>query len=408
MSTWRKRLEQQAEGRAKKSLRRVLVPVSPADGGRIHRPDGTSIDLCSNDYLGLSRHLEVLEGAREAITRFGAGARASRLITGNYELLEELEAELARLKGTETATVFPSGYQANLGLCSTVIEPGDAVFVDRLAHACLVDGVRLSGARLRVFPHNDVERLEELLVAASEAPARWILVDAVYSMDGDLAPLPQLLELAKRHDATIIMDDAHGTGVTGATGRGTAEHFGVDPAVYTDRLIIVATLSKAIGSQGGVVAGPADLREALVNSCRPFVYSTGIAPGAAGAALAALRVIRREPERVRGLRESSAAVLQILRAAGLETLWSETPIIPVVVGDPGLAVEASAELRRRGVLVLPIRPPTVPRGTSRLRLTVTANLGVNTLVECGGEVAAVCRSLLSRPGAGPKMAEAED
>lgn len=396
MARWRDRLGEQARARSRRGLERVVIPATPLEGGRVERADGVSIDLCSNDYLGLSRHAEVIAGAREAAERFGAGARASRLITGSHPLVEELEAEIAAFKEAECALVYPSGYQANLGLCATLIERGDAVFVDRLAHSCLVDGVRLSGARLRVFPHNDVERLDELLAAAANAPARWVLCDGVYSMDGDLAPLDRLLEIAALRDATVILDDAHGTGVTGRTGRGTAEHFNVAPRDHGDRLIVVATLSKALGAQGGVVLGPRDLREGLVGASRPFVYSTGIAPPAAGAALAALRVLRREPGRVEQLGQMAASALQILRAKHLDTLHSQTPIIPIIFGDSAVAMEASAALRERGLLVLPIRPPTVPRGTSRLRLTVTANQNRETTVQCCETIGEVCRYLLSR------------
>lgn len=389
--TWRARLKVEADGRAARSLARRMRPVRPAERGHLALADGRPlVDLCSNDYLGLSRHPEVIAGAHEAVDRFGAGARASRLVTGNYTLLDELEAELAAFKGTETALVFPSGYQANLGLLSLLLEADDAVFVDRLAHACLVDGVRLSPARLRVFPHNDLARLDELLAAAADAPARWILVDGIYSMDGDFAPLPELLALAERHDATLVMDDAHGTGVAGANGRGTAEHFGVDPRAHADRLIVVATLSKALGSQGGAVCGSADLREGILNAGRPFVYSTGLAPAAAGAALAAIRLLRREPERPRALDAIASEIRGEFRAAGLDLLGSKSPIVPIVVGEPERAVALSAALLEQGLLVLPIRPPTVPRGTSRLRLTVNTAIDDNLLRLACRAVAQLC------------------
>lgn len=371
---WGERLRAEAETRAQKSLARRLRPVEPAQGGRLSLGAGGPplLDLCSNDYLGLAHHPAVTEGAREALGRYGSGARASRLVTGDYALLGELEAELAAFKGTETALVFPSGYQANLGLLSLLLQPDDAVFADRLAHACLVDGVRLSPARLRVFPHNDTARLAELLASAAEAPARWILADGIYSMDGDFAPLPELLRLAEEYDATLVLDDAHGTGVAGPNGRGTAEHFGIDPRAHADRLIVVATLSKALGSQGGAVCGSALLREAIINASRPFVYSTGLAPAAAGAALAAIRLIRSEPHRPRNLSALAAEIRAEMRARGLDLLGSQSPVIPIVVGEADRALALSAALQAEGLLVLPIRPPTVPRGTSRLRLTVNS------------------------------------
>lgn len=337
------------------------------------RLDGRALlDFCSNDYLALSDDPEVVEAAREAAARHGAGARASRLVTGNHALLEELEAELADFKGTQAALVFPTGYQANLGLISALVEPGDAVFADRLAHSCLVDGVRLSGARLRVWPHNNIDKLRSLLAHATEAPARWILADAVYSMDGDLAPLPELLALTEEFDATLILDDAHGTGVLGERGRGTAEHFSIQPSDWPERLLLVATLSKALGAQGGAVLGPALLREELVNRARTFIYTTGLAPPAAGAALAGLRIVRREPQRVRELSRRTELVRARLRELAIPAgAPSAAPIVPVLLGEASAAVAASRKLEERGIAVLPIRPPTVPKGSSRLRMTVT-------------------------------------
>ncbi|MCC6547894.1 8-amino-7-oxononanoate synthase [Candidatus Sumerlaeota bacterium] len=407
---WRQRLRRRREALESKNLLRRMVGVRPGSDGCIARADGTFIDFCSNDYLGLSRDQEVIRAAGDAVARYGAGARASRLITGNYELLEELEAELAAFKGMEAATVFPSGYAANLGACSVLMEPGDVVFVDRLSHACLVDGVRLSGAKLRVFPHNDLKKLEELLKKescrkADADAARWILCDGVYSMDGDFAPLPGLLKLAEDFSAVVVMDDAHATGVAGARGRGTAEHFGIDPGAHMDRLIVTATLSKAIGAQGGVVLGSHDVREAIVNSARPFVYTTGLAPAAAGAAIAALQIIRREPERVTVLQHNAARAREALLAGGMNILQSETCVIPVVLGDAQRALDASARLRDEGILVLPVRPPTVPRGTSRLRLTVTARIAEDALRECCGKVVATCQSLLAHGARGGSITD---
>ncbi|MEO8376334.1 MAG: 8-amino-7-oxononanoate synthase [Candidatus Sumerlaeota bacterium] len=404
MMDWRERLRARRAALESKNLLRKMTAVVPGDHGHITRGGTTFVDLCSNDYLGLSRDAEVVAAAQEAAARYGAGARASRLITGNYDLLEVLEAALAAFKGMETATAFPSGYAANLGVCSALMEPGDLVFVDRLSHACLVDGVRLSGAKLRVFPHNDVRKLEQLLhrnmtgegAGPTQKTMTWILCDGVYSMDGDFAPLPELLELAKRFNAVVILDDAHATGVAGARGRGTAEHFGINPGAYTDRLIVTATLSKALGAQGGVVFGALDVREAIINAARPFVYTTGLAPPAAGAALASIRMIERDPNRVKVLQTNSAAARKLLRGAGLDILQSETPIIPVMLGDAERALAASAHLREQGILALPVRPPTVPRGTSRLRLTVNSQIDAGLLMDCCGKVAVACQSLLAR------------
>ncbi|CAN5383262.1 8-amino-7-oxononanoate synthase [soil metagenome] len=397
MTRWLERLDEDASARAKKNLTRAMRVVA-ASQPQIVNADGHEYrDFCSNDYLGLSRHPEVIAAAQSAAAQFGAGARASRLITGNTAIHEELEASLAAFKGSETALVFPSGYQANLGLLSLLLKFGDAVFVDRLAHSCLVDGVRLSSARLRVFPHNDLENLGRLLHAARGAPARWIVIESVYSMDGDIAPLDELLDLAVNHDATIILDDAHGAGVIGRSGRGAAEHFGIDPQEYAERLIVTATLSKALGTQGGVVFGPRQLRDALVNASRPFVYTTGLSPICAAAALAALNVLEREPERPRQLQAHSQIARGILQDAGLDTLQSETAIIPILCGEAATALDLSEKLKSEGLLLLPIRPPTVPRGTSRLRMTVTLANAQADFAECCTLVATTCRSLLSPP-----------
>ncbi len=374
MGDWRERIRRRTADRKAKELQRTLRAQSREDGSAILLATGKVLDFCSNDYLAMAGNREVLRAARTATLRIGAGARASRLVTGNYDLIEELEAELADFKGTESALVFPTGYQANLGLLGSLLESRDAVFVDRLAHSCLVDGIRLSGARLRVFPHNDLTRLRALLERSADAPARWIVTEGVFSMDGDLAPLPGLLELAEEHDATVILDDAHGTGVLGAKGRGVTEHYGIEPGEWPRHLILTATLGKALGSQGGVVLGPKELRCELVNVARTFIYTTGLAPACAAAALAALRVLKREPRLVRALEERTSLVRLCLEENGIAlSTASQSPILPILLGEPERAVACSRQLERQGVLALPIRPPTVPRGTSRIRLTVTLN-----------------------------------
>lgn len=365
---WTERIAAELEDAGRRSMRRSLRVLESVHDASACVNGRAVLNLCHNDYLGLGREPEVLEGACDAIFDWGAGSAASRLITGTSRLVGELEETLAELKGASSALVFPTGYQASLGVVSALVGEGDAVFVDRLAHACLVDGVRLSGARLRVFPHNDVTRLEHLLAAHRDAPGRWILVDGVYSMDGDLAPLPDLIRVARATDSVIVMDDAHGTGMVGEKGRGTAEHFGIDPREHEDCLVILATLSKALGSQGGVALSSELVREALINRARTFIYSTGLAPGCIGAALAAARILMREPGRAAALQDRSRRVRERLRGAGLDTMASETAIIPIARGGAEEAVAASQRLLDQDVLVLAIRPPTVPRGTSRLRL----------------------------------------
>jgi len=382
--------EELEKARAANLLRRTPAMNDPR-GPMICVEGRELLNLCHNDYLGLGREPAVIDAACRAARDWGGGAQASRLITGTHRVVADLEEELAEFKGAEAALVFPTGYQANLGLLSALIGREDAVFIDRLAHACLVDGVRLAGARLRVFPHNDTGRLSALLAASAHAPRRWILADGVTSMDGDIAPLPELLALAERHDATVILDDAHATGVIGATGRGTAEHFGISLKDCGERLIIMATLSKALGAQGGAVLGPAILREWLVNTSRPFIYTTGIAPAAAAAAREALAILRREPQRPRRLAALSARIRSEWEAAGLDTMGSETAVIPIRMGDAAAALDASKRLADRGILVLAIRPPTVPKGTSRLR--VTANL-----LATEGEMMAACAAITELAG----------
>ncbi len=395
---WLDRIDRELEALESSSMRRRLRVVESARAGSVSSGGETLVNLSHNDYLGLSREPEVAEAAARAAREWGAGAGASRSITGNTRLHEELEAALARFKGASSALVFPTGYQASLGAVAALASPDDVVFADRLAHSCLVDGARLSGAKLRVFPHNDAARLGELLDGAAAFRHRWILANGVYSMDGDIAPLPELLALAEKHDATVILDDAHATGVVGDTGRGTAEHFGLDAREYEDRLVIVATLSKALGSQGGAVLCKPVVREWLVNRARTFVYTTGLAPACAAAALAAIGVLEREPQRVLVLRERAAAARARLNGAGLDTMRSETAIVPVRMDTPEKAVGASDALKARGFLALPIRPPTVPRGTSRLRLAVNTTIG-DDVFECALDAAISACGTFVREGA---------
>lgn len=373
-------------------LRRALRVRGMREGDRVpvagHRP---ILDFASNDYLALSTHPAVVEAAARAARDWGAGAAASRAICGTLELHERLEGELAEFKGCESALVFPSGYMASLALITSLAQPGDVVFVDRLAHACLVDGARLSGATLRVFPHGDTARLERLLDRAVTAPHRWIVVDGVYSMDGDVAPLPRLLELARQFRATVILDDAHGTGTVGATGRGTPEHHGVRPADHPEHLLLIATLSKALGAQGGVVLGPAVLREWLLSRARTHLFTTALAPAAAAAALEAITLLRTEPAMVSELARKSALLRDELGRGGCDTRPSSTMIVPVPMGSAAACLEASKQAAGEGIWAAAIRPPTVPRGTSRLRLSVSLRHDDAILLATARTVAEIAR-----------------
>lgn len=349
---------------------RALSPRTPLPDGRIRTDrDRTLLNFASNDYLGLANDPRV----RAAAARVAAeswGATASPLVCGWHPEHEALARDLAAFEGTEAALLFPSGFAANSGAIAALVGPGDAVFADRLDHACLVAGARLAGAQLRVYPHNDAARLAALL-DRQRARFRRVLIatDGVFSMDGDLAPLPELVEIASRFDAMLLVDEAHGTGVHGATGRGASEYLGVSDQIP----IRVGTLSKALGSLGGFVAGSRRLIEHLLNTSPTFAFSTAMPPAAAAAARESLAIARAEPWRRETLQAQSAMLRARLVSIGREIPAGMGPIIPVILGEPERTLAASAALRERGLLVPAIRPPTVPRGTSRLRISLCAN-----------------------------------
>jgi 8-amino-7-oxononanoate synthase len=323
----------------------------------------------SNDYLGLAGHPAIAAAAVEAIQTWGVGAGASRLTTGTMTPHEACEAALASFKGAEAALLFNSGYTANIGLIPALIEPGGIVFADRHNHASIFDGCRLSRAAVRVYRHKDTEQLAGLLARCAPRRPKLIVTDGVFSMDGDLAPLPRLLELAHRYDARLMVDDAHATGVVGPTGRGTPEHFQLKD---DERLIQMGTLSKALGVFGAFVAGPRPLISYLQNRCRPFIYTTALPPALAAAATAALAVVEREPERRARLWRHRDRCAQALRTMGYDLMGSDTPILPLRIGDPARALALSEALWRRECLVPAIRTPTVPKGTDRLRISLMA------------------------------------
>lgn len=364
-------------------LRRRLA-AWPATGGRLPGPGRPLLNFSSNDYLGLARHPRVVEAACAALRRFGAGATASRLVCGNLDLHEELERRLADLKRCPSALVFASGYAANVGLLSALAGRGDTVLADRLAHASLLDGARLSGARLRRFRHNDPDHLEALLKEAG-AGRRWIVTESVFSMDGDLAPLGDVWRLAQEHDAALIVDEAHATGIYGPGGAGRTAELS-SPA---ENLIAMGTLSKALGAQGGFVAGSVRLREWLIQSARSLIYSTGLTPAAAGGAIGALDALAAEPGLGASLRRRSAAFRRALRAGGVDAPAGDSPIIPLIVGDARQAIELSRRLAEAGILAVAIRPPTVPPGTARLRFSLSLNLSEDETMAAAAVVAAV-------------------
>lgn len=346
-------------------LRRRLVVSARQDAVFIERDGRRMISFCCNDYLNLSQDGRVKKAAQAAIERFGVGAGASRLISGNHPLLPELEMRLARLKGTEDALVFGSGYLANLGVIPSLVGAGDLILTDELAHACLLSGSKLSGAEIHLFRHNDMAHLAELLGRHRARHGRCLIVtDGVFSMDGDLAPLPDMAALAHTHDAWLMSDDAHGTGVVGG-GRGSSFAFGAEKRI--DVPLQIGTLSKAIGGYGGFICASRPVIDFLRTRARTLIYSTGLPPASAAAALAALDIIENEPDYC--TRPLANARL-FCHEAGLPA--AQSPIVPIVLGDARRALDASRLLEEEGFLVSAIRPPTVPDGTARLRFTFTA------------------------------------
>ena len=324
------------------------------------------VDLASNDYLGLSQHPEVIEGGVAALRTWGSGSTGSRLVTGNTELHEEFESELADFVGAEAALVFSSGYTANLGAVVCLSGPGSLVVSDAASHASLVDACRLSRARIVVTPHRNVDAVEAALAARDEERA-LVVTDSVFSTDGALAPLRRLHEVCRAHGALLLVDEAHGLGVRGTGGRGLVHELGLAGA---PDVVLTTTLSKALGSQGGAVLGSVAVRDHLVDSARPFIFDTGLAPAAVGAALAALRVLGKEPWRPQAILAHARTLATICDVP--ET--PESAVVSVILGDPDTAVAAATACLQAGVRVGCFRPPTVAAGTSRLRLTARASL----------------------------------
>lgn len=349
--------------RERDNLRRGIVETQAGDGVHVTRNGRRLISFCSNDYLNLSQHPAVKRAAAAAVDKYGAGAGASRLVTGSHPLYAELESRLARLKGTEAACVFGSGYLANAAIIPALAGNGDLILIDELAHASMHTGARLSGAKVMCFRHNDTAHLRALLeTERARCTHALIVTEGVFSMDGDLAPLSALSDLAKRHDSWLMTDDAHGIGVLGQ-GRGSA--FASDPPAGIP--LQMGTLSKALGSYGGYLCASRDVIDLMHNRARPLIYSTGLPPAALGAAIAALDIIESEPEYTALPVQKARA---FTRAANLPA--AESAIVPVMVGSADAALKAQALLEDEGFLAIAIRPPTVPEGTARLRVTFNA------------------------------------
>lgn len=349
-------------------LRRRRRVLESPQRGRVTVDGREYVAFCSNDYLGLAAHPELVEAAREGASRYGVGAGASHLVLGHTHAHHALEDALARFVKLPRALYFSTGYMANLGIVTALGGRGDAVFADRLNHASLNDAALLSRADFKRYAHCDAAALERLL-AASDARVKLIVTDSVFSMDGDVAPLPQLLALAEAHDAWLVVDDAHGFGVLGASGRGALEHFGL----ASERIVYMGTLGKAAGVYGAFVAGAPELVDTLVQRARTYVYTTATPPMVAHALLKSLELIERGGERRERLRELIARLRQGLTQSPWTLLESQTAIQPLVIGEAKEAVRVSEQLAARGVLVPAIRPPTVPQGTARLRISLSAD-----------------------------------
>ncbi len=347
-------------------LRRQLATHDGAQGPTVSIDGRPLINFGSNDYLGLAGDPRLADAAAEALKHAGLGAGASPLVTGHEATHQKLEAQLAEFEGTQAALLFPSGFAANAGTIAALVGPEDAVFSDAKNHASLIDGCRLSRARVHVYPHCDVGALGALLREAGPSRRRLIVTDSLFSMDGDLAPLVELVDLAERHDAMLLVDEAHATGVFGEHGRGVCEHLGVEDRVP----IRVGTLSKALGAAGGFVVGSRRLIDWLLNRARPYVFSTAQPPVIAAAASAALEIVRSEPQRRRDLLARAEMLREKLRGQGLNVGRAESQIIPIFIGDAGRTMRLAAALRERGLFLPGIRPPTVPDGESLLRLSL--------------------------------------
>ncbi|MDX3574334.1 8-amino-7-oxononanoate synthase [Streptomyces sp. ID05-47C] len=354
-------IDEQARLRRSAGLVRTLRP-RPAES--------PLLDLASNDYLGLARHPEVTEGAARAARTWGGGATGSRLVTGTTELHAELERELADFCGFEAALVFSSGYAANLAAVTALAPHGSLIVSDAGNHASLIDGCRLARATTQVVAHADPDAVRKALDTWDGGPAVAVS-DTVFSVDGDAAPLAALAEACREHGAGLVVDDAHGLGVLGSGGRGAPHAAGLAGA---DDVVVTLTLSKSLGSQGGAVLGPARVIDHLVNAARTFIFDTGLAPAAAGAALAALTLLRREPERAARAREVAGELHARLTAAGLEAVRPDAAVVSVRAPSPEGALRWAADCRSAGLAVGCFRPPSVPDGISRLRLTARADL----------------------------------
>src|SRR3989338_5187146 len=353
-----------------RGLERKLCCISSACDRYIRIDNRKLLNLCSNNYLGLANDSRIKNAAVKAIREFGVGTGASRLVSGSNILHKRLEEKLADFKRQEACLVYPSGYSANLGIISALADRNSIVFCDRLNHASIIDGIILSRAQLARYPHKDINALEELLKKNSGYKNKLIISDSVFSMDGDIAPLPELLRLAEKYDCLLMIDEAHATGVLGKSGRGTLEHFGLKA---NKRIIQMGTLSKALGGLGGFVCASRELIDYLVNRSRSFIFSTALPAALCASALEAIRIIERDGNQRARLLSNADFLRAGLNSLGFNTLESQTPIIPILAKEPRLTMKFSQKLFEKGILAQGIRPPAVPDNSCRLRVTAMAS-----------------------------------
>ncbi len=353
-----------------RGLFRRLVEVKSPTGPVVRIGGREMLMLASNDYLGLAAHPRIISCAQRAASAWGAGAGASRLMSGNIGLYETLERDIAAFKGTEDALVFSTGYMANMGILTAVAEEQDIIYSDALNHASIVDGCRMSRARVVVYPHRDTAALEGHLRSSGPCRRKIIITDSVFSMDGDIAPLDELAVLADAYDALLVVDDAHGSGVLGQRGRGALEHFGIP---WTERVVVMGTMGKALGCFGAFVAGSATLKTLLINRARSFMFTTALPPSVIASAQEAVRVVEGEPERRSRLGGHVRFMRSGLQRLGFDTGGSETQIIPLIIGGSEPAGEMAERLFEENIFCPSIRPPAVPEHACRLRLSLMAS-----------------------------------
>ncbi len=347
---------------------RELTVWGSGSGTWMELGDRKVLQLSSNNYLGLTSHPDMKQAAIDAIDKYGVGSGSVRTITGTIDVHDQLEQELAAFKGTEAALVFQSGYATNLGVLSSILTPDDVVISDELNHASIIDGIRLTKTNRKIYAHKDLDQLEQRLKESAEYRSRIVVTDGVFSMDGDIAPLPQIVELCEKYDAIVYVDDAHASGVLGKNGKGSTDHFGLNGRVH----IQVGTLSKAVGAVGGYVACSDVLKQFLVHKARSFLFSTSLPPSIAATCLSAIDVLKNSSDRIDRLWRNATFFRGELQKLGFDTGVSETPIIPIIVGQPAQTMKFSDALLEEGIFALGIVYPTVAMDKGRVRLIITA------------------------------------